>query len=63
MVKQQGEAKHRLVKSVFAAVAENPRPLHNSTGNPLCLFCFAVGSPNPRAVEIALRIAQHILKG
>lgn len=50
------------LKTVFPGVAANPRVLMNSSNCPLYLFCFAVSSPNPRAREIALRIANHILK-
>jgi three-Cys-motif partner protein len=50
------------LKSVFPGVAPKPKVLMNSTNCPLYLFCFAVGSPNPQAREIALRIANHILK-
>lgn len=46
---------------VFADVADNPRRLCNSRGNPLFLLCFAVG--NPRGAKLAIGIAQHILKG
>ena len=49
------------LKTVFAGVAENPLPLYNSRNNPLFMLCFAVG--NPKGKDIALRIAQHILKG
>lgn len=48
------------LKTIFAGVAPDPRPLFNSSGCPLYLFCFAVG--NPRGVNVALRIANHILK-
>ena len=48
--------------AVFAGVAPNPRMLSNSTGNPLFLLCFAVANPEPRAKELALRIAEHILE-
>ena len=48
------------LKEVFAGVAE-PGVLRNSVNNPLYLFCFAVG--NERGKPIALRIAQHLLKG
>ena len=51
------------LKTIFAAVAENPRQLPNSTGNPLYLLCFAVGNPAPAAKRLALKIAQYILKG
>lgn len=47
------------LKSIFAGVAENPKRLINSTGNPLYLMCFAAA--NPKGAPIALRIAQDIL--
>ena len=50
------------LKGVFPGVAPKPKILMNSTNCPLYLFCFAVSNPNPRAREIALGIAQHILK-
>lgn len=48
------------LKSVFAGVAEEPGVLRNSANNPLYLLCFAVG--NEPGKNIALRIAQHLLK-
>jgi hypothetical protein len=45
---------------VFAGVAEEPGVLWNSSKNPLYMFCFAVG--NERGKDIALRIANHLLK-
>lgn len=48
------------LKEVFAGVAE-PGVLRNSVNNPLYLLCFAVG--NERGKPIALRIAEHLLKG
>lgn len=48
------------LKSVFVGVAEEPGVLRNSANNPLYLLCFAVG--NERGKDIALRIAQHLLK-
>lgn len=50
------------LKTIFAGVAEHPGVLRNSTNSPLYLLCFAVGNGNPRAKEVALRIAEHILK-
>jgi len=47
------------LKSVFAAVAENPLPLMNSRNNPLYLLCFAAG--NPSGAKTAVHIAQDIL--
>jgi three-Cys-motif partner protein len=47
------------LKSVFAAVADQPRVLRNSAHCPLYLLCFAVG--NEKGAPIALRIANHLL--
>lgn len=48
------------LKEVFAGVVEEPGVLRNSANNPLYLLCFAVG--NERGKNIALRIAEHLLK-
>jgi len=48
------------LKQVFAGVVEEPGVLWNSANNPLYLLCFAVG--NEPAKDIALRIANHLLK-
>jgi three-Cys-motif partner protein len=48
------------LKNIFSGVAEEPGVLRNSANNPLYLLCFAVG--NERGKDIALRIAQHLLK-
>lgn len=48
------------LKQVFAGVVEEPGVLSNSANNPLYLLCFAVG--NERGKDIALRIANHLLK-
>ena len=48
------------LKSIFVGVAEEPGVLRNSANNPLYLLCFAVG--NKRGKDIALRIANHLLK-
>jgi three-Cys-motif partner protein len=47
------------LKSVFPAVAEEPRVLRNSANCPLYILCFAVG--NEKGAPIALRIANHLL--
>ncbi len=49
------------LQSVFPGVAENPLPLYNSRNNPLYLLCFAISNPNPKAKELALKIAKHVL--
>lgn len=48
------------LEGIFAGVVREPGILRNSSNNPLYLFCFAVG--NPRGKDIALRIAEHLLK-
>jgi three-Cys-motif partner protein len=48
------------LKSIFAAVADEPNVLRNSANSPLYLLCFAAG--NPKGAPIALRIANHLLK-
>ena len=47
--------------SVFPKVAENPRILRNSMNAPLFQMFFAAANPG-RGGDIAIRIAQHILK-
>ncbi len=49
------------LKTIFPAVATNPRILLNEKKSPLFLFCFAVSSDNPIAQRIAMRIAGYIL--
>ena len=49
------------LKTVFSGVSETPGILWNSRNNPLYLLCFAVG--NEHAKNIALRVANHLLKG
>lgn len=49
------------LRTIFPKVADNPKVLSNSGGTPLFLLCFAVGNPNKRPIDIALRIAQYIL--
>jgi three-Cys-motif partner protein len=46
--------------TAFAGVAPNPYTLRNTQGSPLFLLCFAAG--NPYAVDLAIKIAQDILK-
>ena len=48
------------LKSIFPAVADEPKVLRNSANSPLYLLCFAAG--NQRGAPIALRIANHLLK-
>ena len=48
------------LREIFAGVVEEPGVLRNSANNPLYLLCFAVG--NKRGKDIAVRIAEHLLK-
>ena len=50
------------LKTIFPAVARNPRVFHNECNSPLFLFCFAVSSSSSAAQTLALRIAEHILQ-
>jgi len=47
------------LKTLFPAVAEQPKVLRNSANCPLYLLCFAAG--NDKGAPIALRIANHLL--
>lgn len=48
------------LKTIFAGVAPNYYFLYNSQNVPLYMLCFA--SANPRGSEIAVRIANHLLR-
>jgi len=48
------------LQTIFPAVAEHPRRLCNSKGSPMYSLCFAAA--NLKGAEIALRIADHLLK-
>jgi hypothetical protein len=48
------------LKSIFVAVADQPKVSRNSGNSPLYLLCFAAG--NAKGAPIALRIANHLLK-
>jgi three-Cys-motif partner protein len=50
------------LKTIFPRVVENPCYLCNSKQSPMFVLTFAIGSPNPKAQNIALRIADSILK-
>lgn len=51
------------LETVFpGGVAPHPLPLFNSRNNPLYLLCFAISNPSPKAQELALRIAQGVLR-
>ena len=48
------------LKEIFTGVVEKPGVLRNSSNSPLYLMCFAVG--NGRGKDIALNIAEHLIK-
>ena len=50
------------LKTIFPAVAPNPRILYNTKNSPLFLFCFAVSNNNPKAIGLALNGAKYILE-
>ena len=50
------------LKTIFASVSNTPKMLYNSKGQPLFMLCFAVGNPAPKAIGLALKAANHILK-
>lgn len=49
------------LQAIFTEVADNPKPLCNSKGNPLFHLCFAAG--NLKGAKIAVKIAKFILEG
>jgi len=51
------------LESIFPYVAKNPKQLYNSKNIPLYLFCFATSNPDPKAINLSKKIAEHILKG
>ncbi len=55
-----GKYFNRRLQTVFVGAAAEPGVLRNSHNNPLYLLCFAVGNANGK--DIALRIANHLLK-
>jgi len=52
----------RRLQSIFPGVADKALILRNPSNNsPLFLLCFAVSNPNIRAIDLSLRVANHIL--
>ena len=49
------------LRTVFPAVAKNPKVFVNEKRSPMFLFCFAVSNPSKKAQQLALKIAEHIL--
>lgn len=56
-----GDYFNNRLSEIFAGVSPEPKVLVNSKNSPLYLLCFAVGNPNQKAMQIALRIAGHLL--
>ena len=52
---------HERLRAHFPGVARRPAVLKNSTNSPLYLLHFAAA--NERGAQVALRIAEHLLKG
>lgn len=50
------------LSTIFAKVSNNSRVLLNGKSSPLFLFCFAVSNKNPKAIGLALKVANYILK-
>lgn len=48
--------------TIFPAVSPNSRILSNRKNSPLFLFCFAVASKRPKAIGLAMNVADYILK-
>jgi three-Cys-motif partner protein len=53
---------HDRLKSVFKGVVLKPLRLKHANGAPMASLFFAVANPHKKAVELASRIAGHILK-
>jgi len=51
---------NKRLETIFAGVVAEPGVLRNSANNPLYLLCFAAG--NKRGMDIAIRIASHLLR-
>jgi three-Cys-motif partner protein len=49
------------LRTLFPAVARNPKLLCNARGTPLFLLFFAASNPSPKAKRLALRIAENVL--
>lgn len=52
----------RRLKLTFPAVSGEAKIMKNEKNAPVFILCFAVSSKNPKAIVLAKRIADHILK-
>ncbi len=48
--------------ATFSRVTDSPKWLRNTKNTPLFVFCFGVSNPSLKAQELALRIADYLLK-
>ncbi len=49
------------LRSIFPGVSKEIVILKNSKNSPLFLLCFACSNPDPKAIGLALKIADHII--
>lgn len=49
------------LRMVFPGVADNPLVLKTDKNSHLFLLCFAVSNPDPKAIGLSLKVADHIL--
>lgn len=59
----EGYVRNRLAQVFQGGIASHALQLRNSKGSCMFLLFFACGNPNSKAHRLALRIAQHLLKG
>lgn len=50
------------LNTIFPKVSPNSRILSNRKNSPLFLFCFAVASKRPKAIGLAMNVADYILR-
>jgi three-Cys-motif partner protein len=50
------------LETIFPCVSKYPRVFRNKNNSPLFLFCFAISNNSNKAQQLALKIANHILK-
>lgn len=50
------------LETIFPCVSKFPRIFRNSKNSPMFLFCFAISNESKKAQQLALKIADYILK-
>ncbi|MFP3944814.1 MAG: hypothetical protein ACLFWF_13020, partial [Alphaproteobacteria bacterium] len=53
---------HTALKTAFPRVAENRKQLRNNRGTVLFTLMFACSNPSSKAHDLAVKIANHLLK-